>query len=60
MNCTRVPRALSHTEIGNFPPPRPWKRSRANDNTLCSMGFGGHCSPSRMTGKILCWGSNSE
>jgi len=31
VNCIRAPCAPSHTEIGNFPPPRPWKRSRAND-----------------------------
>jgi len=33
VNCIRVPCALSHTEIGNFPQPTPWKSSSANDNT---------------------------
>jgi hypothetical protein len=33
VNCIPVPCAPSHTEIGNFPQPRPWKRSRANDNS---------------------------
>ena len=28
MNCIPVPCAPSRTEIGNFPPPRPWKRSQ--------------------------------
>ena len=37
MNCIRAPCAPSHTEIGNFPQPRLWKRSPANDN---SRAFG--------------------
>jgi len=28
VNCIPVPCAPSRTEIGNFPPPRPWKRSQ--------------------------------
>jgi hypothetical protein len=30
VNCTPVPCAPSHTEIGNFPQPRPWNKTRAN------------------------------
>ncbi len=32
MNCTQVPCALSHTEIENFPQPRPRKRSAGAPN----------------------------
>jgi membrane protein YqaA with SNARE-associated domain len=33
VNCIRVPCALSHTEIGDFPQPRPWTRSRQPTTT---------------------------
>jgi len=43
VNCTRVPRAPSHTEIGNSPRPRPWKLNSAKLKQ--TVGRGGVCWP---------------
>jgi hypothetical protein len=52
VNCILVPCATSHTEIGNFPQPRPWKQSPAKvvDSTRSIGGYFGRTLKQELVG----------